>query len=138
MELLRKAWAAGRQVTAEPLLFQASTLERLLLAPWRENLRGLDRLVHSFGMEPGRGEITPSELPAWVDAAPLVAAAAAPVVAATPRPKIPTKAELEDAIARLGSVRAVARHFARDRRQIHRWVKAHGLSLGAARDDDEE
>ncbi|MBZ0238914.1 MAG: helix-turn-helix domain-containing protein, partial [Deltaproteobacteria bacterium] len=26
-----------------------------------------------------------------------------------------------------GSVRAVARHFGRDRRQIYRWLESHGL-----------
>jgi transposase-like protein len=32
------------------------------------------------------------------------------------------------------SVRAVARHFSRDRRQIYRWLAAHGLRIP----DDEE
>ncbi|HVK75581.1 MAG TPA: helix-turn-helix domain-containing protein [Kofleriaceae bacterium] len=45
-----------------------------------------------------------------------------------PRPPVPSRAELVAAWTELGgSVRAVARHFGRDRRQIYRWLDAHGL-----------
>lgn len=44
------------------------------------------------------------------------------------RVPIPTRAELTAAYERLdGSVRALARHFGRDRRQIYRWLSSHGL-----------
>lgn len=44
------------------------------------------------------------------------------------RPPIPSRDEFTAAFAALGgSVRALARHFARDRRQIYRWLEAHGL-----------
>jgi transcriptional regulator of acetoin/glycerol metabolism len=51
-------------------------------------------------------------------------------VAAAPaaRAGTPTRDELAAVLERLGgSVRATARHFGRDRRQIYRWLDAHGL-----------
>ncbi|MBK9036569.1 MAG: helix-turn-helix domain-containing protein [Myxococcales bacterium] len=54
-----------------------------------------------------------------------------PAPVATPpraRPPVPSRDEFVAAWAQHGhSVRAVARHFGRDRRQIYRWLEAHGL-----------
>jgi len=48
--------------------------------------------------------------------------------AARARAPIPSRAEFTAAYERLdGSVRALARHFGRDRRQIYRWLANHGL-----------
>jgi len=45
------------------------------------------------------------------------------------RPRVPSRDEFTAAFEQLGgSVRALARHFARDRRQIYRWIEAHGLA----------
>jgi hypothetical protein len=45
------------------------------------------------------------------------------------RPPVPSRDEFIAAFERLGgSVRALARHFARDRRQIYRWIDAHGIA----------
>lgn len=45
------------------------------------------------------------------------------------RPPVPSRDEFVAAFERLGgSVRALARHFARDRRQIYRWIEAHGVA----------
>jgi hypothetical protein len=45
------------------------------------------------------------------------------------RPPVPSRDEFIAAFERLaGSVRALARHFARDRRQIYRWIAAHGIA----------
>jgi transposase len=44
------------------------------------------------------------------------------------RPPTPTKEELESVLTRLGgSVRATAKYFGRDRRQIYRWLEAYNL-----------
>jgi DNA-binding NtrC family response regulator len=44
-----------------------------------------------------------------------------------PRPPLPSRDEFVAAFAELGgSVRALARHFGRERRQIYRWIEAHG------------
>lgn len=45
------------------------------------------------------------------------------------RPPVPSRDEFIAAFEQLGgSVRALARHFARDRRQIYRWIEAHGVA----------
>ena len=45
-----------------------------------------------------------------------------------PRPPLPSRDEFVAAFAQLGgSVRALARHFGRERRQIYRWIQAHGV-----------
>lgn len=45
-----------------------------------------------------------------------------------PRPPIPSRDEFVSAFAQFGgSVRALARHFGRERRQIYRWIQAHGV-----------
>ena len=44
------------------------------------------------------------------------------------RPPLPTRDEFVTAFESLnGSVRALARHFGRERRQIYRWIEAHGV-----------
>jgi hypothetical protein len=46
-----------------------------------------------------------------------------------PRPPVPSRDEFIAAFEQFrGSVRALARHFARDRRQIYRWIDAHGIA----------
>jgi len=45
------------------------------------------------------------------------------------RPPVPSRDEFVAAFEQLGgSVRALARHFARDRRQIYRWIDAHDIA----------
>lgn len=45
-----------------------------------------------------------------------------------PRPPLPSRDEFVAAFEQLGgSVRALARHFGRERRQIYRWIEAHGV-----------
>lgn len=61
------------------------------------------------------------------DGGPPATAAAAAQDATTRRP-VPSRDEFIAAWQELGgSVRAVARHFGRDRRQIYRWLVAHGV-----------
>ncbi|MBX7082088.1 MAG: sigma 54-interacting transcriptional regulator [Nannocystaceae bacterium] len=137
IERLAAAWFARRGQPALPFALDPEIVEVLLLHRWTSNLRELDRLVHALAGDPalaagerlGRGD-----LPAWLlgqsdEGAQPVAAAAEPK-AAVP---VPTREEFVAAHARLGgSVRALAKHFARDRRQIYRWLEAYGL-----RRDDE-
>lgn len=93
--------------------------ERLLNAIWPENLRGLDRLVHQLATRPRGGPI------ALGDVAELKTSTVnAPKEARRPAPD---KAELQQALADLGSVRAVAKHYGRDRRQVYRWMDQFGL-----------
>ncbi len=108
-----------------PLSFAPEALERAMLAPWDDNLRGLDRAIYQLRLRHGPG--------ASITAAMLDAAALPPgQPAAEERPAAkldkPTRDELMAALeANGGSVRATAKHFGRDRRQIYRWMDEHGL-----------
>jgi DNA-binding NtrC family response regulator len=144
IDRLHRRWQAERSHPhGPPPALDALAAEALLLGPWPDNLRGLDRLVHALASaQAPRGDtpITLDGLPAWVRAAP-AAPAAAPAVtpaggaaaataaeAPAARRAAPTREELEAALARAdGSVRATARYFGRDRRQIYRWMEAFGL-----------
>jgi transcriptional regulator with GAF, ATPase, and Fis domain len=129
-------WAVERKRPPRPIVLDAAAAEELLLAVWPDNLRGLDRLVHELG--DSTETITLARLPAWIRPAEPPSAAPTPTAAATataaPRAEEParlpppTAEELAAALRRLdGSVRAVARHYGRDRRQIYRWMDAFGL-----------
>jgi transcriptional regulator with GAF, ATPase, and Fis domain len=172
-------WLSARGLSAGPLRFDALAMELLLRSRWRENLRGLDRVVHELASRPAQeGPFTPSDLPAWLyeaRPAPSVkspapkepssarepsareADAASPDVAGKPeasaqeppsreretettapmpelrdRLPAPSREELLSVLKQLGgSVRATAKHFDRDRRQIYRWIRSYGI-----RDDD--
>jgi two-component system, NtrC family, response regulator GlrR len=117
------------------LALTAGAAEALVLADWPLNLRAIDRLVRQFAEagEPLRAD----QVPAWVRAAAAGAAgsgSAAATATATesadeaPKPPVPSREEFVAAYEKLGgSVRALARHFQRDRRQIYRWVEQYGL-----------
>ncbi len=132
LERLHARWQRERGLPPSPLPdLDPRAAEALLLLDWPENLRGVQRLVHELGgSADARGAIGRAELPRWLfrDAAPRTAPASTPVVQAS-RPPVPSPEEFAAAYDRCrGSVRAMAQHFQRDRRQIYRWLTAHGLS----------
>jgi len=109
-------WARRAGAPPAPLVFEATAVEAILLAPWPDNLRGLDRLVHRLASQP-RATICEADLELGAPPAP-------PPIAAKPRPPVPTADELRAALAaHNGSIRAVAKHYGRDRKQIYRWLK---------------
>ena len=148
VERLWKAWHQERGGTRAVPTFTPGAVSTVLSAPWLDNLRGVDRLVHELAAHDAREVDTP-DLPEWLRSVeparplppinpgvsgpmPAAAAAASPVA----RPPVPTKEEFVAVWTQLGgSVRAVAKHFGRDRRQIYRWLEAHGLR---ADDDGDE
>ena len=63
-------------------------------------------------------------------------AATVPLSIVAPRELAPTRDELCAALARYdGNVARVAEHYARDRQQIYRWARRHGVDLDAYRRD---
>jgi DNA-binding NtrC family response regulator len=113
------------------LAFEPMAAEALLLNPWPENLRGVDRLVHELGRTPG--PVSVDELPGWMrasangHAAPATEPPSGPPPATTQPQRVPDREELEAALREHGSIRSTAKHFGRDRRQIYRWIEAYGI-----------
>jgi DNA-binding NtrC family response regulator len=139
LDRLLARWHEQRSSEGKPPDLDTDAVERLLLHRWPDNLRGLDRLAHRIGGERIVGPIGSTEIDAWLP--PVRGPAAAPPPAAAPGPGFdgdevtmpaalpkPTREELERVLAEHGgSVRATARHFGRDRRQIYRWLEQYGL-----------
>ena len=122
-------------------------METLLLQRWPLNLRAVERLVRDLATRPPDLPVNPCDLPAWLQSAapgaiadPLFAGARDTTLDASrrdaqldlpprSRPPVPSRDQFIAAFEQLGgSVRALARHFARDRRQIYRWIEAHGIA----------
>ena len=145
LERLWQGWHRERGQAAPALTWTAAAVAQVLAAPWPDNLRGLDRLVHGLASAQRR-QVDVGDLPAWVAAAPRPDPAAGGAVPSATVPSatgpsatgpsaspdvrlpVPSRDEFVAAWHQLGgSVRAVARHFGRDRRQIYRWLTAYGL-----------
>jgi transcriptional regulator with GAF, ATPase, and Fis domain len=120
----------GRAASAAPTL-EANAAERVLLADWPDNLRGLDRLVHRACSEAGGA----FEVPAGAsrdrrerDSLAEANASAADDDSRRPKPDKPSREELLRVLDEQGqSVRATAKHYGRDRRQIYRWMEQYGI-----------
>jgi len=135
---LHRRWLIERpdQAPAPSLELSPAAAEQLLLADWPENLRGVGRLVHELATRLGGGRVEMDDLPGWLCRSPVLdlggaatADGSAPSVRRGARRPTPSPEELSAAMREHdGSVRAVARRFGRDRRQIYRWLEAFGLS----------
>lgn len=115
---------------AAPLEFTAEAIEALLLARWADNLRGVQRFVHACGRVAGKLER--EQLPRWLGEP----APAGPTVAASepmPRQGFRPRPSRDELVAALTthqwSLRATARHFERDRKQIVRWVEMYAIEI---------
>ncbi|HMF40764.1 MAG TPA: sigma 54-interacting transcriptional regulator [Polyangia bacterium] len=134
LERLRARWLAerSRAVSVRPWVFEGRAAEALLLRDWRDNLRGIDRLVHALAGSGAGGRddepLTFEVLPSWLWESSLANAPAGDAPPAPAPRAAPTRDELSEVLARNhGSIRATARHFGRDRKQIYRWMDALGL-----------
>ena len=116
--LLHRTYIERRPGGGPPLVFDADAAEAILRAPWPDNLRGLDRLVHRLAASSPRGALGRDAVASLL---------AAPEPSPPARPDPPGREELEARLAELGSVAALARHYGRNRRQIYRWLKARGV-----------
>lgn len=123
IERLAAHWHAerGREPVARKI--EANAAERILLHEWPDNLRGLDRLVHRAFSDASQ----PLDVAEPAAGSSPRANASDEDEADGKRPK-PSKAELVRALDdNGGSVRATAKQFGRDRRQIYRWMEQYGL-----------
>jgi transcriptional regulator with GAF, ATPase, and Fis domain len=139
LDLLFATRARERGDTSAVAL-SADAVERVLLHTWPDNLRGLDRLVHRVaGAGPqntlslrGLLELLPefgprpsTEPPAATSVPPRAESDAPPRASSSP----PSPDELRKVYESTGhSVRATAKHFGKDRRQIYRWLERFGIA----------
>ena len=140
IDRIHRAWCEQRGAPAPALEFEVDALEAILLAPWPDNLRGLHRLVHACAAGRG-GRIGRAGLPAWAledmpeEAGDKGQATPVPEGKRTFRPR-PSREELVAVLAANGwSLRAAARHFERDRKQIARWVEMYAIEIPRRADD---
>jgi len=131
VDRLYEVWCEKRSMSDSPdLEFTFEAAEALLLHGWPDNLRGLDKLVHRLATRPDTSvPVEPGDLEPVVRPPQPETSSEEPE---KPRKKTkkpaPSREELEAAMDQYdGSVRAVAKHFGRDRRQIYRWLKNYGF-----------
>jgi transcriptional regulator with GAF, ATPase, and Fis domain len=129
------AWLKERSRDDE-LVFAPDGAEAMLLYDWSDNLRGVQRLVHRLASSQITGPITRSHiehlLPELSPAVRVTPAVEPPPLAE--RPPRPSRDEVLAVYeATGGNVRAMARHFGKDRRQIYRWLKEHDIDRSAQR-----
>jgi DNA-binding NtrC family response regulator len=122
-DLFRAAWNEHHRAQAPSLELNADAWELLLLHPWVDNLRGVDRVVQRLSAAGVTVPVERSHLEALLGPA----GVEDETPSAPERPPPPSREELAAALAAHGSVRAVAKVFGRDRRQIYRWMRALGL-----------
>jgi len=138
LELLHGQWCRDRGTEPAALpMWSANAAEILVRHEWPENLRGLNRLIHHVAPKTVTGdEIHAEDLPHWHDLTPDAEGSSAVVspttstkkTASTLRRPAPSREDLLACLEKHDwSIRSVARHFDRDRRQIYRWMKQFGL-----------
>ena len=149
LALLWSVHGRERGVSSE-LLLAPDAVERVLLHRWADNLRGLDRLVHRLaGLTPGApvgvrvlGECMP-ELATKTSTEPPPAERSEPPpkgsdtepARAAPQPA-PPREELLSVYQACGrSVRATAKHYGKERRQVYRWLERYGIPRDEAEND---
>ncbi len=137
---LYQRWLEQRGGGGPELSFSPEAAELIMRCPWTDNLRGIDRLIHALAASSLAGPVQPEDLPEWVRAPqpPATPHRASDADAEPPssesgrqraRRPAPSKEEFAAVLDELGgNVRAMAKHFGRDRRQIYRWLEAFGLS----------
>ena len=134
IDRLHTDWAAQRDRSdLPPLEFQPDAAEALLLQPWPDNLRGLQRFVHACSAIADPVPIHRAELGPWLapnlplETGPL-AITPVPTSVRNARPRPSREALLAILKSNGWSIRATARHYERDRKQISRWIEMYALA----------
>jgi transcriptional regulator with GAF, ATPase, and Fis domain len=140
IELFRRRWSATRGRNAR-LILRPHVAEHLLLHPWQDNLRGLDRLVHRVLAVTPEADVGMSMLrevmPELFPDAPPELASEVPFALKTRAPSDrPSREQFLSVYEGTGcSVRATSKHFGRDRRQVYRWLEQFGIDRKPADDE---
>ena len=108
----------------------AQAAERLLLHPWPRNVRELISVTRRLALTlDRRAEVRRTDVDAVLEAVVTVRGAAAPRPVRDGRPsRLPTRDELAAQLTELrGNVSRLAEHYAKDAKQIYRWLKRYQL-----------
>ncbi len=141
LELFVARWRRRQDLDVLPLDVTAKAAEALLLSAWPENLRGLDRIAHRHGRDVGATPLRPALIEEVIGPLAVSPPGAPTSAAAGPTPKLrsasqrlpkPDADALREALrVSEWNVRAVARKYGRDRRQVYRWMDAYGIERPA-------
>ncbi len=137
--LLLRRWNSDRG-TSTRIEFSPALAEQVLLASWPDNLRGLDRLVHRLAAQRFTHVISARQAASFFPDL-FSASSEFPAANVTQRPPAspaqpevgsssgkPTREEFLRVYDGLGrNVRALAKHYNKDRRQIYRWLDSYGI-----------
>jgi DNA-binding NtrC family response regulator len=124
---LREAGITG-EVT-----FSANAMETLLLGDWPMNVRELKTVCGRLGRaHPAGGHVRSADVAAVLNTGdasrPGVSTPQATPEPSAPPASTPSRVELSDLLrTHQGNVVKLAEHYGKDRRQIYRWLDAHGL-----------
>jgi len=155
LDILARAWADERRVDVPDLNLEPDAAEAVLLHPWPDNLRGLQRFVRRHAMAAANGRtidmiairqfLRSAQQVSGMGSAEQVQPSAStadgaavrngeerppPTPARPPRRvrrSAPSHEQLLEVLRAEGSVRAAARALDRDRTQVYRWIAAHGI-----------
>ncbi len=127
----------GREEDVPIAALDTDTAEALSIAPWRYNVRGLRKLavrlagLHAPGAAPALSMLPEAMAAPIYDRDRLEAAAIARVVVPPPSP-----ARLIEALrGEGGNLTRVASALGKDRKQVYRWLRRHGIDPDDYRED---
>lgn len=143
LELFVSRWRRRQELEVLPLDATPRAVEALLLSAWPENLRGLDRIAHRHGRDVGRERLRPELVeevigpaePSTEGSLTVTGSSSVPeeAPATSPRQPKPDASALREALLECDwNVRAVARLYGRDRRQVYRWMESYGIDRPSA------
>ena len=136
IDRLAAAWARERGVPTPTFTTSPDAAAALLLHRWPTNLPGLQRLIHALAHRAGAGPLQAEELPTWLMGQVPEDRQAAPSAPRDLTPR-PSRSELLAVLAANDwNISAAARRYARDRKQISRWIAMYEIVM-PARDGDE-
>jgi DNA-binding NtrC family response regulator len=132
-DALLSAWA--RLTGGRLLEVSATSLEKLLLHDWPENVRELTGLLGRVLATHGQVEaLRSAHLPAKIRERVELSTTDQLRASAVDLQVVPSRDELASLLTRFrGDVATLAAFFARDKRQVYRWLKRHDLKLSAFR-----
>jgi transcriptional regulator with GAF, ATPase, and Fis domain len=138
---LAQAWLERHGSTAR---LSANAAEALLLHDWPHNVRQLEQVLQqavlrASGAPVIRSEHLPAGLPAVAaDTGERAIAASVPLALRVDRRGTPSRDDLVLVLEHFGGVVAeVATFFGKDRKQVYRWLRRHGIDVAEARDEAE-